>query len=123
MTEEKTSRHEQFVPEEARHKKKRPQTSKSSKRSDHRHKYEKVIVQTPVGWDWSKHCIICGRLSNKFVFVSRDFIRPDRREGVGISSADFYGLEELRQHFPDVPIYLFNENFDLVPQEQISAKE
>lgn len=123
MAEEKNKKQDQLVLGEAKYRKKRPQTSKSSKRADHRHKYEKIIVQTPVGWDWSKRCIICGRLSNKFVFASRDFIRPDRRSGTGISSRDFFSLDEMRASFLDVPIYLFDENYDLVPQEQIAPKE
>lgn len=100
--------------DEMRHRKKRPQTSKSQKRADHKHQYEKVIVQTIVGWDWGQHCMICGRFSNRFVFVCRDFMRPHCKHEHGVSSDDFYSLEELLTLFPDVPIYLRNDNFELV---------
>ncbi len=117
MAEEKPKRRDRLIPDEARHRKKHPQTSKSRKRADHKHQYEKVILQTIVGWDWGQCCTICGRISNQFAFASEDFMRPDRKQRPGVSSADFYSLEEVLSKFPSIPVYLYDSNFEMKKYE------
>ncbi len=110
MAGKKTMKREHEEPDEVRYRKKHPQTSKSNKRANHKHMYEKVSVQTVIGWDWAKRCTICGRISNELHLGSRDFMRPDCRHRLGMSSADFYSLEELVQKLPGVPVYLYDDN-------------
>lgn len=113
MAEEKSKRRDHLVPDEVRYRKKHPQTSKNRKRADHKHQYEKVVLHTIVGWDWGQCCTVCGRISNKFAFASEDFMRPGRKRRSGVSSADFYSLEEVLTKFPGIPVYLYDSNFEI----------
>ena len=88
------------------HRKKKQQTSKSSHRSDHKHEYEKIILESFVGWCWGKRCVVCGRVDGKMhLFYNKDFIKP---ECVGLrylSKDMFYSVKELKEKYNGVPIY------------------
>lgn len=89
------------------HRKKKEQTSKSSRRSDHKHRYEKIILQSFIGWSWGKRCTVCGRIEDdaKF-FHSKEFIKPECVNKRGLSRDMFYGAEELKKKYSDIPIYV-----------------
>ncbi len=118
MAEDKNRDRDGFAPDEAKYRKKRPQTSKTQKRANHKHQYQKIIVQTIVGWDWGQCCTICGRISYKFALSSSDFMRPERTRRPCVSRADFYDLEELLTKFPGVPVYLYNDRYELEKYEK-----
>lgn len=89
-------------------KKKTSSKSHSSKRSDHKHDYEKVIIEGWLfGWEWGERCKICGR--TEYVLHSdyhdyHDFLK----EGVTIlSSNESYWLskEEIKEKYPGIPIF------------------
>lgn len=103
---------EAIYEEEVRHKKKKPQNSKSQKRSDHKHEYEDVIVGGLLGWNWGKVCKICGRLdTNKSFGTSsyKEFLRDEYKEHHGISVKYFYTAEELKEKYPGTKIYVYTE--------------
>lgn len=97
--------------EVARYRKKKPQTSKSEKRSDHKHQYEKSITvkfsndESVADFFWSTHCSICGRLGD-FKIDNDDFRKP---EYVGRSRWWCYdmclSMEEVKKKFPGIPMY------------------
>lgn len=99
--------------EELRYYKKRPWKSWSSRRSDHKHDYEKVILQAVIGWTWGGRCRICGRLDNKWGFHSNDFLKPEYRNKPGICRQDFYSEAELKTVFPGVAVYKYDRLTDL----------
>ncbi len=103
---------EPLVLDEMRHKRKHPQTSKSAQRSDHKHQYEKVIVQGILGWTWRKRCHICGRFDNNYSLYDKEFIRPECRNNRGIAFSDFYIVEELRVIYPGIPVYEFDKDLE-----------
>lgn len=87
-----------------RHKKKKDQKSKSSKRSDHKHQYEKIIIRGFIGWQWAERCTICGRIKTKFCVSDREFIKPEYRQLPYVSWQTYYSQEELEELYPDVEI-------------------
>ncbi len=103
---------EPLVTDETRHRRKRPQTSKSANRSDHKHQYEKVIEHGVLGWVWRKRCHICGRFDNNYRLYNKDFIRPECRNNAGISFADFYTVEELRVVYLGICVYEFGKDLE-----------
>ena len=101
------------------HKKKSTTASKSSakKRSNHKHDYERVIIQSPINekeYFWGKRCKICGRVDD------RDMFKSDSTKGlvkkkvkVELNSSThyfniFYSIKELKKLFPEVPILKYN---------------
>lgn len=93
--------------ESPRHRKKHSQKSKSVKRADHKHVYERVILQAIIGWRWGGRCRICGRLDGKWGFSSKEFLRPESRKKPAIGNRDFYSEAELHRLFPDTPVYKY----------------
>lgn len=87
-----------------RYRKKHSQKSKSAKRSNHKHDYEKVIIKTLIGWRWGGRCRICGRINSGNGFSSKEFVRPESRYKSAISRSDFYSAAELQRIYPDVGI-------------------
>ena len=98
--------------EVARYRKKKPQTSKSEKRSDHKHLYEKSITVRYsyidgeiTGFNWSTHCSVCGRLGD-FNIQDDDFRKPEYVGKARMWCRDmFLSLDEIKKKFPDIPIY------------------
>ncbi len=93
-----------------RHRKKSQTASRSNceKRSDHKHEYEKIIVEGCFGYRWAKRCRICGRVSDCYGHFSTlnrsDFLKDSNgRSGFGYSSA--LSLEEVRKKYPGFNIY------------------
>ena len=103
-------------PEIAPHKKKSRTASKSnsSKRSDHKHDYEKVILESWFGFEWGKRCTICGRIDSgpfNFSTSSRfDFMKPETTKKPGISFRDYLTIAEIKEKFPGVPIYKYDKS-------------
>lgn len=108
----------------AKYRKKKPQNSKSSRRSDHKHVYEKCIQ---IGYNrfrpelvayicWSRHCSICGRQDNvglSFREEDEVFVKPEYRGRHLWSAPDMYRpVEEILSEFPYVPVYETDINND-----------
>lgn len=91
-----------------RHKKKKPQKSIAKKRADHKHKYEKIIINPGFGWKWGKRCSICGRIDEGHSFTTwdrEDFLKPDIvKSNNRISMRDYLSVSELEEKFPCIPI-------------------
>nr|WP_326184524.1 hypothetical protein [uncultured Oscillibacter sp.] len=86
-------------------------TSQSTRRSDHKHEYEKVIIREFIGYAWGGRCSLCGRFQGSYGRFSTarymDFRRPESFEKPGISNQDFLSLEEIRARYPGIPVYEF----------------
>ena len=94
-----------FEDEIVSHKKRKDQKSKVSKRSDHKHDYEKIIGRGICGWVWIERCRICGKMKDGNWFGDEEFMKPEyRKERTIYSSSYFYSEEELRELYPDVEI-------------------
>lgn len=87
-----------------KYQKKKNQKSKSSKRSNHKHQYEKLIVKGIIGWTWAKQCSICGRISCRLALSTREFQKPEYRQLPYISQQSYYTYEELQKLYPNVKI-------------------
>ena len=92
-------------PEIPKHKKKKSQTSKSCKRSNHKHDYERVIIVGNVfGAHWSNKCKICGRIKSMSAgSMSAGLLKPRPYQHISIS--DYLTPEEAHAKYPDIPIY------------------
>lgn len=98
---------------DAPHRKKKPQTSKASHRSNHKHQYERIIIESFVGWNWGKRCTICGRISSSGwpVLHNGDFLKPKYANARGVASYMFLNIKELKEKHKGVPIYIIGEKF------------
>lgn len=95
-------------------KKRQSNTSKSDKRSDHKHTYEKIIIIYPLSGStpvWDKRCPVCGRLGNMSYAARHEGLRKEHGAKI-ITPECFYSAEELHEKFPDTKIYRrkLNEN-------------
>lgn len=93
--------------------------SVSFKRSNHKHEYERIIVQDFFWYSWGGRCKICGRYKRPGSFFSgarnQDFMKPGTSHSNGISSDDYLSVEELHEKFPNTPICKYDyETFELV---------
>lgn len=108
-----TDKRESEVP---RHRKKSRSASRSvsSRRADHRHDYEKVILQWGRSDDpdplkqyyWGKRCRTCGRVVDPlypFPSVSQGLVKKTVRAGNSRIEV-FYTADELREKYPGTPI-------------------
>ena len=104
-----------------KHKKKKFQGSKSNKRSNHKHDYEKSIKI--IFWDrkapyytpendmfrvyWSSHCRICGKENPKADFFDdKDFkVSPYDQKPYSGFIGHYMSYDDICEKFPDVPIY------------------
>lgn len=109
------------------HKKKSKTSSKSnsSKRSDHKHDYEKIVVESFFGYKWGCRCKICGRIDSKPMKFSNvgkdDFLKPDEPlNGRFLNVNSWLSIQEIRKKFPDTPIYVFDK---MVPHGWVEYKE
>lgn len=85
------------------YKKKKPQNSKSSRHSDHKHRYEKIIVKSFLGWHWGERCTVCGRVKEKSLFV-KEFIKPEYRNYPYYSPDYCFSVEEMKEKYEGIPI-------------------
>jgi hypothetical protein len=100
----------QYLTDISPHKKKSETAtkSKSSKRADHKHQYERVIIKWIFGYKWGQRCKVCGRVDdgNSFSRSHReDFLKPEAIGKPGISNRDYLSLTELHTKYPNVDIY------------------
>lgn len=93
-----------FCDKDTPHKKKKDQKSKSNKRSNHKHQYEKVIVKGFISWQWAEQCTICGRIKYNCRILDKEFIKPEFRQSAYISQRICYSQEELTQLYPNIKI-------------------
>lgn len=100
-----------------KYKKKKSQESKSEKRSDHKHAYEKSILlyidsDGIVNWaNWSQHCSICGRLKSIDHWNVDEFRKTEfQGRSRGFFLNDYLSLDDIFKKFPNVPIYRNNPN-------------
>lgn len=97
--------------EVGKYRKKKPQTSKSAKRADHKHDYERAITihinpfdTSILSFFWTERCSICGRLG-KWIGEEDDFKKTEYH-GRHVYGRDvFLSKEEILKKFPDVPVY------------------
>lgn len=85
-----------------KYKKRKPQNSKVSKRSDHKHQYEDVIVNLGFAFALKQRCKICGRL-NKDKYLTKKYtkILSTGKTFVANSPLD---IEEIKKIYPNIPI-------------------
>ena len=83
--------------------------SKSSKRADHKHDYEKVVLESWLGFNWGSRCRICGRIDtapfNYSMSNRRDFLKPETLDKPGHSARDYLSAEEIKKKFPGVRVF------------------
>lgn len=95
-----------YFENEPRHRKKHPQNSKASKRADHKHEYERVIIKTFFGMHWGGRCKICGRINAGKYYSDKEFVRPECRNKFAIGLRDFYSVEELAVLYPGIEVVI-----------------
>lgn len=99
-----------YIGDIPKYRKKRPQVSKTTKRSDHKHRYEKTITMRShksgsADFYWSTHCSICGRSGN-FNIDNDDFRRPEWKGKVRVWAQNMcIPFDEVVDRHPDIPIY------------------
>ena len=104
-----------------RYHKKKTQSSKSKKRSDHKHEYTKSITMhvspldnTIVRYSWSTHCWICGRRgSSQLGGIPTEFLRPEYRDQKHLYLGHddvLLPFAEIRRQYPDIPVYKTDQN-------------
>ena len=95
-----------------RYRKKKPQVSKSSKRSGHKHDYERTLTarlgadNQIADWHWSTHCKICGRLGE--FYIDNDDLRKEEYRGKRLwyYTQMFLSSREILTRYPDIPVYI-----------------
>lgn len=83
--------------------------SDSKKRTDHKHKYEPVIIADRVfaAIYWGKRCSICGRMQERTRFSpERDFVKTEARgkNRQRITGEELMSIPEIRAKYPGVDI-------------------
>lgn len=98
--------------ENAKYKKKKDQSSKSNRRSDHKHNYVKIIKSGwLMGYTWAYRCSICGR--TKSVPYAESTIGLTREVKPKIYGKDTYlSLKEIHEKYPETDIFIYKENPD-----------
>lgn len=92
--------------DEMKYRKKKSRSSRSSRRSDHKHDYQKVIIQGICGWTWGKRCSICGRMDNTYrPFSNKEFLKPEYKDHPSVSTKCYMTVQELRDKYVGIPIY------------------
>jgi hypothetical protein len=96
--------------------------SDSKKRTDHKHKYESVIIVDRVftAIYWGKRCSICGRIQERICLTpDRDFVKPEARNKnrQRISAKELMSIPEIRDKYPGIEIVGVEE--DLPAEEEI----
>lgn len=86
------------------YRKKKSQKSKSSKRSNHKHQYNKVIIRSIIGWQWAEECTLCGRLKYNLKLSTKEFQKPEYKDFPYISQKSYYSFEEMLELYPEVKI-------------------
>ena len=103
--------------ETSAHKKKSKTSSKSSsrKRSDHKHDYEPVIIESGLSQEkyyWVKRCKVCGRVEDNYGWFMPNAKKGlvKKKETVKLKSGGtytfeiFYSFRELQKLFPGTAI-------------------
>lgn len=105
--------------EMAAHKKKSKTSSKSAskKRSNHRHDYERVIIESGFSgaeYYWAKRCRICGRVDDSGLFkeaamegLVKRYEKAKLKESTYLFRI-FYSSDELKNLFPDTAVLKYN---------------
>lgn len=89
-----------------KYKKKKENSSKANKRSDHKHEYTDIIQEGWLfGFQWAQRCDICGRIKTKSYGMMHEGLKRDNYEGKYISKNTYLSLEEIHEKYPDVKIY------------------
>ena len=105
-----------------KYRKKKSNSSRSEKRADHKHDYQRVIVGNRLGsgaWHWSKRCSVCGRFGLDKT-MTNEFLKPNTFDNVWRLFA-YLSLDEVRQKYPDTPIYKFDymtDKYTLIEREE-----
>lgn len=117
--------------DDARHRKKSKTASRSnsSKRADHKHQYERIIMKWIFGYQWGRRCTVCGRIDDGFGNYSsarhQDFLKPEALKKPGISNRDYLSLKEIRTKYPGIDVYKLGDrvphggwNYTLVTNDE-----
>lgn len=97
-----------------KYKKKKKNNSSAKKRSDHKHQYEKIIVEDFLGgFCWGERCKICGRIvSNTLSNNSLDDFYYKY-----MNALDAIPVKEIHKKFPQYKIYVYKrvtkDDYDL----------
>ena len=106
-----------------KHRKKSDSADKSvsAKRADHRHDYEKVIIQEDTAgstdplkrYYWGKRCRICGRVVDRgqFKSASREGLVKKTVRIAGSRIDVYFTADELHEKYPDTPILIANSDW------------
>ena len=83
-------------------------TSKSTKRSDHKHTYGEVIIRSFLGFQWGRRCSVCGRVDESYWFHtfqrSNEFRRPRAKGKPAVGASDYLSIEEIQQKYPTIHV-------------------
>jgi hypothetical protein len=103
-----------FENEKYGYRKKKDQFSKSNRRSDHKHDYEKIIVPGLFGYMFAQRCTLCGRIKHYSFAQTRykEFLKGNRRNSFGIGGNDIMTPDEIHAAFPGIRIFTYDRNSD-----------
>ena len=88
-----------------RRRKKKINTSQAKNRSDHKHDYEKIIVESFLsGWNWGKVCKICGRVEQNNYNSCSDFLKS-KKENEFVRT--FLTADEVHEKYPQYRIFCY----------------
>lgn len=92
-------------------KKSKKSRSDSKARSNHKHRYDKVIVNSLFAYHWAGRCSVCGRVDeNAFgsgLAKSVEFYK-DRVDNSGLTISVPLTVPEIEKKFPGYPILTLN---------------
>lgn len=91
-----------------KYKKKKKQSSDSSKRSDHKHEYERVISGgLSLNCIWMKRCKICGRFQSLPFHEVKDGLYTEEYNALlGRYVKKPLTIPEIHQKFPNVRVFI-----------------
>ena len=94
-----------YINEIPKYKKRKDNSSKSNKRSSHKHEYETILLDYGfLGFSWVYRCKICGRLKFLNYSAANKGLRKTS-DNKTIGKNTYFSLEELHEKYPDTRIF------------------
>lgn len=84
-------------------KKKPSNTSKSEKRSDHKHEYEPCIVKY-IFFNWGQQCRVCGRIKTDWQKSDRELIKPEYQNARSFALDHYLDIKDMKKKFPGIKV-------------------